>query len=491
MLRANSILARIMLLHVVALAITALLIPLAVYWFLTYDIDVLRQQAQRNQAEAFARRLSISTNGVWSLELSSGLRDQFSEAYGRYFYAVFDKNGVTLFSSRQDRSPLAPVENPESEVEFFDTSIGNHSVSGVTLRKEFQGAPIWIQVGEDLAHRDVLLDDVVANILPQVGWVAVPILLLLLLSDYLIFRRAMRPLLRASDQAAQISPTRTDVRLPTNDIPSEILPLVAAINEALGRLERGFERQREFAADAAHELRTPLAILRTRVDMLVDDPASKALKQDIDNMSRIVSQLLDAAEIETIIIEPEETADIHAICTEIAAFLAPLGIKQNKTISLSSAEVPVIVRGNPEMLARAVRNLVENALKHTPPGTEVEIVVGDNGSVTVLDCGEGVPIAKREQLFKRFWRRDRQQAGGAGLGLSIVKRIVEAHGGEITVSNRDTGGACFTMTLQLARAAQDASNDHAPLSRSAPLGADRVLEPEVAARLSSRPSAAT
>lgn len=491
MIRYNSILARIMFLHVVALAITALLIPLAVHWFLTYDIDLLRQQTQRNQAEGLARRLSLSTGGAWSLDISRGLRDQFSESYGRYFYAVFDKTGATLFSSRQDLVPLADVENPDAEVEYFDTRIGSHSVSGVTLRKEFQGTPVWIQVGEDLAHRDVLLDDVVAHILPQVGWVAVPILLLLLLSDYLIFRRAMRPLLRASEQAAQISPTRTDVRLPTNEIPSEILPLVAAVNEALGRLERGFERQREFAADAAHELRTPLAILRTRVDMLVDEQASRALKQDIDNMSRIVSQLLDAAEIETIVIEPEETADIHAICTEVAAFLAPLGLKQNKTISLSSAEVPVIVRGNPEMLARAVRNLVENALKHTPPGTEVEIVVDDDGAVTVLDCGEGVPIAKREQLFRRFWRRDRQQLGGAGLGLSIVKRIVEAHGGQVTVSNRETNGARFTMTLQLARTEQVSSSDHAALQRGLSLGADRVSAPEAAVRRSSRPSAAT
>lgn len=461
MLRFNSILARIMFLHAVALAIAAFLIPLALHWFLTSDIAALRQQALRDQADLLARRLSLSPDGAWSLELSSGLRHQFSESYGRYFYAVLDKNGGTLFSSRQDKAPLSPIEDLNAEVEYFDTHIGIHTVSGVTLRKDVKGTSVWVQVGEDLAHRDVLLDDVVANFLPQVGWVAVPILLLLLLSDFLIFRRAMRPLIHASDQAAHISPMRTDVRLPTKDIPREILPLVAAVNEALGRLERGFERQREFAADAAHELRTPLAILRTRVDMLANEDAAKALNQDIENMSRIVSQLLDAAEIETIVIEPDETADIHAICAEVAAFLAPLGLKQNKTISLSSAELPVIVRGNPEMLNRAVRNLVENALKHTPPGTEVEIVVDDHGTVTVLDCGEGVPIAKREQLFRRFWRRDRQQHGGAGLGLSIVKRIVEAHGGEIAVANRDRGGASFTMRLQLARSSFSPGEDAA------------------------------
>ncbi len=453
MLRFNSILARIMFLHVVALGIAALLIPFALHWFLTHDVDALRQRALREQAEMLARRLSVSPNGEWSIELSSGLRDQFSESYGRYFYAVLDKDGRVLFSSVKGGASLSPVDDPEADAEYFDTRISSHFVSGVTLRTEVKGAPVWVQVGEDWAHRDVLLDDVVANFLPQVGWIAIPILLLLLLSDFLIFRRAMRPLLRASDQAAHISPLRTDVRLPTNDIPIEIQPLVVAINEALGRLERGFERQREFAADAAHELRTPLAILRTRVDMLVNEEAATVLKQDIDNMSRIVSQLLDAAEIETIVVQPEDKADLYAICTEVAAFLAPLGLRQDKTISLSSEEVPVIVHGNPEMLTRAVRNLVENALKHAPAGTEVEIVVGDKGTVTVLDRGEGVPIEKREKLFRRFWRRDRQQSGGAGLGLSIVKQIVEAHGGEIAVANRENSGASFTMAFRLARPA--------------------------------------
>jgi signal transduction histidine kinase len=129
----------------------------------------------------------------------------------------------------------------------------------------------------------------------------------------------------------------------------------------------------------------------------------------------------------------------------VAEFIAPLAIAQGKTIALSGSEGPVVINGNAEMLRRAVRNLVENALNHTPDGTAVEIVVGERGTISVRDEGEGIPTAKRELIFQRFWRRDHQRAGGAGLGLSIVKRIVDAHGGTIAVENEPTGGANFTM----------------------------------------------
>src|SRR5581483_11274379 len=117
--------------------------------------------------------------------------------------------------------------------------------------------------------------------------------------DIVIFRRALRPLVDASEMAQKINPKRTDVRLSPKKIPNEILPLVQAVNQALDRLEAGFRVQREFTADAAHELRTPLTILRSRIDTLADRQVAEALRQDIAGMSRIVSQLLDIAELET------------------------------------------------------------------------------------------------------------------------------------------------------------------------------------------------
>src|SRR5262245_1438563 len=437
---------RIIFLHVVAVIGTAIFLPLVLYWFLNSDVANLQRRAMREQAEALARHLTHQASGGWSLDLPDSLRDLFSEAYGRYAYAVLDDSGKVLFSSRKEAAPILPIDRRSSDLDFVETRL----VSGASLRKQIDGQTVWIQVAEDLAHRDVLLDHILANFFRQVGWITFPILLLLLAIDILIFRRAVQPLLRASDQAEHISPTRIDVRLPVDDIPREILPLVIAVNQALDRLEDGFRRQREFTADVAHELRTPLAVLRTRVDTLPDKRAAEGLYRDVEGMSRVVSQLLDAAELQTLVLDPSETADLQAVCAEIAEFIAPLALAQEKTIALMGARGPVRVKGNAEMLRRAVRNLVENAINHTPEGTTVEIIVGNQGTVSILDEGEGVPVSKREQIFERFWRRDRRRAGGAGLGLSIVKGIVEAHGGTIAVENRPAGGAEFTIRLPLA-----------------------------------------
>jgi signal transduction histidine kinase len=320
-------------------------------------------------------------------------------------------------------------------------------MSGVSLEKEISGRRVWVQVGEDFAHRDVIIDDVVAEFFKRVGWITLPILLFLLGADIVIFRRALRPLLSASEMAKQINPKRTDVRLSAESIPKEILPLVQAVNQALDRLEAGFRVQREFTADAAHELRTPLTILRSRIDTLVDRKSSKALHQDIEGMARIVSQLLDIAELETLSIDPQEKADLRAICAEVAEFAAPLALAQGKDIALSGSEASVWVHGSAEMLSRAIRNLVENAINHSPPGTTVEIVVEDAGIVRVLDAGPGIKDDERELIFQRFWRRDRRRAGSAGLGLSIVQRIADAHAAVLSVENRPTGGAQFSLSF--------------------------------------------
>ncbi len=443
--RFPSILSRIMLLHGVAVVITAIFMPLALYWALNTDVQNLQRWAMREEAESLARHLVPRSDGSWSFDLPAGLRNQFSEAFGRYAYAVLDEEGHVLFSSRKDRTAIFPDDDRLSDLAFLEMQRDERTIFGASLQKEADGRTVWVQVGEDLGHRTVLIEDVTANFYQHVGWITVPILLALLAADIVIFRRAVRPLLRASNRAEHISPTRIDVRLPTDDIPREIRPLVIAVNRALDRLEQGFRRQREFTADAAHELRTPLAVLRTRIETLPERRAAGALLRDVEGMSRVVSQLLDAAEIETLVVAPGETADLQKACSEVAEFIAPLAIAQGKSVALGGTEHPVVINGNAEMLSRAIRNLVENALKHTPGGTDVEIVVGEDTTVAVLDRGEGIPDAKRALIFERFWRRDRRGSDGAGLGLSIVKRIMDAHGGTVTVADAPCGGAQFML----------------------------------------------
>jgi signal transduction histidine kinase len=447
MISFKSIFSRIIFLHVIALVITAIFMPVVLYYFFKWAANDLHDQAMRDQADLVAHYLVLRGDGSWTLDLPPALQDIYSQAVGRYAYAVLDDTGRVLFSSLKDRSPIFSADSRSSNVAYLETRRGNAAVSGVSLSKEADGRRVWVQVGEDLAHRDVIIDDIVADFFKRVGWITLPMLLFLLAIDIVIFRRALRPLLNASEMAKKINPNRTDVRLPPEEIPKEILPLVQAVNQALDRLEAGFRVQREFTADAAHELRTPLTILRSRVDTLADRGISKALHQDIEGMARIVSQLLDIAELETFSIDPAEKADLRAICAEVAEFAAPLALAKGKNIALSGSDASVWVNGNPEMLSRAIRNLVENAINYSPPGTTVEIVVESSGMVRVLDEGPGIKEDERELIFQRFWRRDRRRTGNAGLGLSIVQRIADTHAATISVENRPTGGANFSLSF--------------------------------------------
>jgi signal transduction histidine kinase len=421
--------------------------PLVLYYFFKWAANDLHDQAMREQADLVAHYLVLRPDGSWTLDLPPALQDVYSQAVGRYAYAVLDDSGRVLFSSLKDRSPIFSADSRSSDVTYLETRRGTAAVSGVSLVREADGRRVWVQVGEDLTHRDVIIDDIVADFFKRVGWITLPMLLFLLAIDIVIFRRALRPLLNASEMAKKINPKRTDVRLPPEEIPKEILPLVQAVNQALDRLEAGFRVQREFTADAAHELRTPLTILRSRVDTLADRGISKALHQDIEGMARIVSQLLDIAELDAFSIDPLEKADLRAICAEVAEFAAPLALARGKNIALSGSDAPVWVNGNPEMLSRAIRNLVENAINYSPPGTTVEIIVENSGMVRVLDEGPGIKEDERELIFQRFWRRDRRRTGNAGLGLSIVQRIADTHAATVSVENRPTGGANFSLSF--------------------------------------------
>jgi signal transduction histidine kinase len=360
--------------------------------------------------------------------------------------------GLVLFSNVEHEEPLFHSDQRLDHPVYFERNVGPSRLFGASVPMTVEGQDIWVQISEDLAHRDVLIDDIVAEFLPHVAWVIVPILLALLGVDLLIFRKALHPLEEASALAQRIGPARTDLRLPETRMPRDVLPLVRAVNEALDRLERGFTAQRDFVADAAHELRTPLAILRAQIEAIADQCAAEPLFGDIDNMTRIVNQLIDVAESDTLTIRPGEVADLRAVAEEVAAFMAPLAVSAGKNIAVTDEASPVWVEGNAGALFQAIRNLVENAITHTAPGTSVEIAVGSDGSVIVRDEGAGIPAEQRDLIFQRFWRGDRRSSGSAGLGLSIVARIVKAHRGSIAVADAPVRGLAFSIRLIRAEA---------------------------------------
>jgi signal transduction histidine kinase len=445
--RFRSIISRVVALHVIAIGVTSILMPLALYWLLNQAANSLHRDALRSQAATIASFLRPQPDGSVTLDIPPEIQPLYSGGYGLYAYAVLDPAGRVLFSSRSDGSALFSLDE-SSLGDWVERQRTTGSVLfGVSVARPVGQRMYWIQVGQDLSHRDVIIDDVVTSFFPRVGWITFPILLVLLLIDILIFRRALEPVREASTTAAAIGPARTDVRLPEQAMPAEIVPLVHAVNQAFDRLEAGFRAQRDFTADMAHELRTPLAIMRARVDSLEPGPVRDALRTDLVNMTRTVSQVLDIAELESFVVG-DAKADLHAVCAEAVGFMAPLAVDMSKTISLTGAEGPVWVRGHAEALFRAVRNLVDNAIRHTPGGGSIEVHVSADGVVRVIDDGPGVPEAERDSIFRRFWRRDRTQAESRGLGLAIVARVAETHDGSVTVDNLPGSGAVFTLRLR-------------------------------------------
>ncbi|HEY0838032.1 MAG TPA: HAMP domain-containing sensor histidine kinase [Azospirillum sp.] len=213
------------------------------------------------------------------------------------------------------------------------------------------------------------------------------------------------------------------------------------------QVERSLEQQRRFTANAAHELRTPLAVLRARLDGMPASPAATALLRDVDRMGRLVEQLLAVARLEAGLVELEDGVDLVAVARDTVARLFPLALAEGKSIELDAPRRAVVTRGNAFALEDALRNLIDNALRHTPAGGAVEVAVIVNPpALEVRDRGPGVPAALRAHLFEPFVQ-GRERRGNAGLGLAIVAETAAVHGGSATVADRPGGGAVFRIGL--------------------------------------------
>jgi signal transduction histidine kinase len=413
----------------------------------------LREQTLLDQARVIAGYLKSDGGNSITLDLPPRLAEAYSNADSLYHYAIRDENGQYLFDSGTAVAPLqAILHNRRKLYDYDPDGTGPLRMFGAALQTKVGQRTVFVQVEQKAHDPDYLRMAVVDEFITDGGWLEIPFLLVLLGVSIWIVKRALAPITRISALAESIGPTNTNIRLSVDQVPLEILPLVHSVNSAIDRLDQGLQRQREFNANAAHQLRTPLSVLMANVDALKEPDVANRLRTDVEHMSRIVSQLLLAAQLETFSINFDETVDLNDAAAEIAGNLAPLALASGKSIELVRNDEPVVIRTNTVAVRAALGNLIENAIKHTPAGTSVRLRVTDRPSIEVMDYGLGVPFEQRAKVFERFWRGDRNSSG-AGLGLAIVDQIMKALQGSVSVGEAAGGGALFTLTFPQTAAA--------------------------------------
>ena len=266
----------------------------------------------------------------------------------------------------------------------------------------------------------------------------------------------------AGDLRARVGSTRRD----------ELGQLARTFDRMANRIETLLAAERRLLLDISHELRSPLARLGVAIELARSgenlDAHLGRIQKESDRLNLLVGELLQVTRAEG---DPNSLRRDPIRLDELVAQLvddAQIEASAHGCALEYARHEPVTVEGDPELLRRAVENVIRNAIRYSPPREPVEVSLArQNGSavVDVRDRGPGVPAAEREQIFRRFWRRDRRRQGSAGLGLSIVARIAEQHGGQVSVADRSGGGATFTLSFPTVIAARDtAQHEFVPAS---------------------------
>ena len=428
-------------------------IAVAISFFINQAYNAAWSLSERQlglRAGDLARYVFRDASGTPRLDLPPELAAAYAAASDADLFAIRASDGRVIAASPANFAEQVkgwpPVTKSPSYFRLKNLGSRVRDYYGLSIVLNSLAGPLSITVAHE-PEINPLVHTILRGFVFHIGWL-IPIFLAITLAiGILAIRSGLRPLREVSQMASAIGPGATAIRLPEQNLPREIVPLVAAVNHALERLEQGFIVQREFTANAAHELRTPLAIITGALDFIEGNGAIAKVRKDVSRMNRLVEQLLRVARLDAIALDTSKTVDLRATAASVVATLAPWVIERGRVLALTGTDTPVYVQGNADAIEDAIRNLVENAVTYSPVGEEVTVEVLADGRVNVADSGPGVPIDIQERIFERFWRGRSVDTTGVGLGLAIVKKIMEAHRGTVSVRNNADGGAIFMLTF--------------------------------------------
>jgi two-component system, OmpR family, sensor kinase len=418
-----------------ALAVVAILATLATYVETRREIDdifdlQLKQLAYSTRIDELLRGRSPAPR----------LRDERRTAgVSEIVTQIWNRDGVLVYWSRPGAGLRVPVTEGYSDVpqdgrtwRVYTHVDGDHALQVAHSLDERR------EIAAQAALRTLLP---LALLIPMLGvliWYAVG--------------RGLRPL---ETMSRAVATRKADAMSPLaeSDLPRELKPLAASLNALLARLDDALAAQRRFTADAAHELRTPLAALALQVEQAGRAPDAPAragalddLKSGVARASRLVEQLLTMARLEPEALSRKfSRVDLAALANDAIVARAPIADARRIDLGCTGTAA-VVVQGDEATLATLIANLLDNALRYTPAGGRVDVAVADvsgQAELSVIDTGPGIPVAARERVFERFRREvsadDSAHAAGSGLGLSIVRRIADAHGATVTLGDGAEG----------------------------------------------------
>ncbi len=369
----------------------------------------------------------------------------------------------------RDPSLTYAVLNPESCAYLPGSS--PDPVAAMVCKTRVNWVALWFNVNDDQKHKvmglastevtpfGVLivcmrgfhvqwgdLPRIFADEIEYVGMHFGPVFAIAAVIAWFAVRRGLKPLSASAAKLSGIDMESLNQRLPEDHLFIEIRPFVHAVNEALTRLDAGVALQRRFIANAAHQICTPIAILRARLDDPDDESLRRDQRRDLRRLQAIVEQLLVSARTSERGGETKESLDFAVLTRLRIADYTPLARESGRRIDFEGPSSGVMLRGYRQALESVVDNLVDNALRAEPVGGAVVVCVAKGAILEVIDHGEGVAREDRKMIFEPFWRKS-EATPGAGLGLAIVKELVELHGGEVFVQETPGGGATFRVVL--------------------------------------------
>jgi two-component system sensor histidine kinase QseC len=424
-----------------------------------YNTDeAIAERTLQGQANEFLDSISFdATSGALKIELPADWLQAYAQPGSGFSYTLYDSNGAVVATSPNLAAPLPTSEPLRPGQRYGSLEFRGPEAQMVMTARVPKGGTLIVARGQVVSEAlaESMLEESV-----EPTFLLFPIGIVALATIWLVGSWSLRPLERASREASEVGPANPNARVSTEGLPDEVLPLVGAVNGALDRLSRAYEAERRLTADAAHELRTPLAVLDLRLQRaeLGGGVDWGAVRRDFEHLHRVVAQLLDLARMESAAayaLPEAQPVNLSRIVREATAMVLPLADDAGREIEISNdGDVQISIMGYAADLRNMVRNLLDNALSHGAGKITVRLTgparphEGEPAVLQVSDEGPGIPEDLRDTVFDRF-RKGKSSSAGAGLGLAIVRHVARVHGGSARISPAATN--CIEVVLCGAR----------------------------------------